>query len=54
MGFRGKPIDCQTLPGKDLESQQTFDEPGLNFEFAIKPPEFPVVSGSVVIIIQHL
>lgn len=40
MGFRSKPINCHTLAGKDFESQQPFDEPGLNFEFAIKPVSF--------------
>lgn len=28
------------MAGKDLESQQTFDEPGLNFQFVIKPATF--------------
>ncbi|KAJ7424553.1 hypothetical protein WISP_28297 [Willisornis vidua] len=36
-GFKGKPVNCQTLAGKDFESQQTFDDPGSHFEFATKP-----------------
>lgn len=40
VGLKGKPINCQTMAGKDFESQQTLDEPGLNFKFAIKPVSF--------------